>query len=161
MTLRRRQIEEIYRRRYLRFRNALATITGSYDSARDVVQEAFVQALRHRRSFRGDAPPEAWVWSIALRIALRERARGDFAPLETVDEIETALVEPERDPALADALQKLPPRRRLMIFLRYYADLSYEEIASLCGVSPGTVAATLAQSHDTLRASLTQQGALR
>jgi RNA polymerase sigma-70 factor, ECF subfamily len=161
VALRRRQIEEIYRRRYLRFRNALATITGSYDSARDVVQEAFVQALRHRRSFRGDGPPEAWVWSIALRIALRERANGDLARLGAGDEIETALVEPDRDQALAEALQKLPPRRRLMIFLRYYADLSYEEIASLCGVSPGTVAATLAQSRDSLRASLTRQGASR
>jgi DNA-directed RNA polymerase specialized sigma24 family protein len=41
MDAREKAIEDLYRRRYVRFRNALATVTGSYDSARDVVQEAF------------------------------------------------------------------------------------------------------------------------
>ena len=158
--LRRGQIEDVYRRRYLSFRNALATITGSYESARDVVQEAFAEALRHRRSFRGEGAPEAWVWSIAFRIALRERGRSgrDLAPL---DEIDSGLIEPEGDPALAEALQQLPPKRRLIVFLHYYADLSYEQIAATCGISPGTVAATLAQARESLRASLDQKEVLR
>jgi DNA-directed RNA polymerase specialized sigma24 family protein len=37
-----------------------------------------------------------------------------------------------------------------MIFLRYYADLSYAQIAEACGVSEGTVAATLAHARDDL-----------
>lgn len=46
-------IEELYRERYVGFRNALATVTGSHDTARDAVQEGFARALRHRRSVRG------------------------------------------------------------------------------------------------------------
>ena len=158
------QIEDIYRRRYLSFRNALATITGSYESARDVVQEAFAEALRHRRSFRGEGAPEGWIWSIAFRIALRDHGRSerDLAPIQgALDEIESGLIEPDGDPALAEALQQLPPKRRLIVFLHYYADLSYEQIAATCGISPGTVAATLAQARESLRSSLDQKEVLR
>jgi RNA polymerase sigma-70 factor, ECF subfamily len=157
MALRRREIEELYDRRYLGFRNALAGITGSYESAKDVVQEAFAQALRHRRSFRGDGAPEAWIWTIALRIALRERGRRDgVARTAAGDEVATDLVAPIRDFALADAIRALPARRRLILFLHYFGDLSYEQIAEVCDISPGTVAATLAQARDALRVALQQ-----
>jgi RNA polymerase sigma-70 factor (ECF subfamily) len=126
MALRRREIEELYDRRYLGFRNALATITGSYESAKDVVQEAFAEALRHRRSFRGDGAPEAWIWRIALRIALRERGRRDHvARTGAVDGVASDLVVPITDVALADAIRALPARRRLILFLHYFGDLSY------------------------------------
>ena len=44
-----------------------------------------------------------------------------------------AFVDGRRDPTLASAVQKLPPQRRMAIFLRYYADLSYAEIAAIAG----------------------------
>ena len=69
------EIEELYRQRYAGFRRALATVTGSYESAHDVVQEAFARALAERHGFRREAPLGAWVWRIALRLALDERAR--------------------------------------------------------------------------------------
>jgi RNA polymerase sigma factor (sigma-70 family) len=64
---------------------------------------------------------------------------------------------PERDPALARAVRALPARRRLLVFLRYYADLSYAEIAAAAGVSEGTVAATLAQARESLLAALEKE----
>ena len=147
MDARARALEDVYRRRYAGFRNALATVTGSYDSARDAVQEAFARALRQRKSFRGDSL-EAWVWRIALRAALESRAHPRLEPLGELPEAD--LVDDEHDPELAAALRRLPPRRRLIVFLRYFADLSYADIAEACGVSEGTVAATLAQAHDAL-----------
>jgi DNA-directed RNA polymerase specialized sigma24 family protein len=72
---RERAIESLYRERYVRFRNTLATITGSYDSARDVVQEAFLRALKQRRSLRDDQALEMWVWRIALRAAYESRRK--------------------------------------------------------------------------------------
>jgi RNA polymerase sigma-70 factor, ECF subfamily len=132
-------------------------LTGSYESAADVVQEAFAEALRQRRSFRGEGTPEAWIWSIAARIALRERARGRRQPVSNdgqMPEAELAFVEPIHDPLVAEALRTLSERRRLITFLHYFADLSYEQIAEICDVTPGTVAATLAQARDALRAAL-------
>ena len=67
---------------------------------------------------------------------------------------ELAFVEPIHDPVVAEALRTLPERRRLITFLHYFADLSYEQIAEICDVTPGTVAATLAQARGALRAAL-------
>ena len=153
-----REIEEVYRHRYVAFRNTLATVTGSFESARDVVQEAFAQALRNRGQFRSEGSLEAWIWRIAFRLALGERRDRGTVPLELVAEPE--LVEPEKDRELAEALRALPPRRRLVVFLRYFADLSYDEIAEICGISEGTVAATLAQARATLSAVLDKERAL-
>lgn len=148
------EIETLYRDAYLRYRNALATVTGSYDSARDAVQHAFTQAIAERSRFRGDSTLAAWVWKIALRHALR--LREDFAHARLNGALDPMLVEPERDPALAEAVRALPPRRRLIIFLRYFADLSYADIADVVGVSEGTVAAALAQARAALRDALTE-----
>ena len=154
MDARERAIESLYRERYLRFRNTLATITGSYDSARDVVQEAFLRALKQRRSLRDDQALEMWVWRIALRAAYESRRKVSAPETASNSPVEPMPVEAERDPALADALRRLPPRRRLIIFLRYYADLSYAQIAELCEVSEGTVAATIAQAQAQLAETL-------
>jgi RNA polymerase sigma-70 factor (ECF subfamily) len=140
-------IERLYRERYVNFRNAMATVTGSYESAKDAVQEGFARALQKRRQFRGEGSLEAWVWRIVLRTALESHSVRE-APLGELPEAE--LVEPERDPALTAALRTLSPRRRLIVFLHYYADLSYAEIADVCGISEGTVAATLAQARQSL-----------
>jgi RNA polymerase sigma-70 factor (ECF subfamily) len=148
------EIEALYRTSYLRYRNALATVTGSYESARDAVQQAFAQAVAERRSFRGEGSLSAWVWKIALRQALA--LREDFAHADVNGALDPSLVEPAYDPALAAALHALSPRRRLVVFLRYFADLSYGEIAELVGVSEGTVAATLSQAHEALRDALTE-----
>ena len=72
-----------------------------------------------------------------------------------VDEVpEVAFVDESRDPALAGAVRELPPQRRLAIFLRYFADLSYAEIGGVLGVAEGTVAATLSQAHRQLAGEL-------
>src|SRR5215210_3346711 len=140
MDERARAIERLYRERYVAFRNGLATVTGSYESARDVVQEAFAKALAKRATLRKDESLEAWVWRIALRTATEQRGRA-HAPLN--GSLDPQLPDPERDPELAHALRSLPPRRRLVVFLRYFADLSYADIAAVCEISEGTVAATL------------------
>jgi RNA polymerase sigma-70 factor (ECF subfamily) len=146
------RIEDVYRRRHRVFRNAIACIAGSYEAADDVVQEAFARALARREQFRGDGPIEAWIWRIAIRTALEQRSAPAVAPIG--EAIDPRIVEPDRDPELAAALAKLPPRRRLLVFLRYVADLPYGEIARVCGVSEGTVGATLTQARAELAAEL-------
>ena len=65
-----------------------------------------------------------------------------------------AFVFESRDPALAAAVRKLPPQRRVAIFLRYFADLSYAEIGEVLGITEGTVAATLSQARHQLASEL-------
>lgn len=149
-------IERAYRERYVGFRNALATVTGDYESARDAVQEAFARALREKASFRGDGAIEAWIFRIALRAALETRRNS--VEHEVFEVPASALPEPDHDPDLAVALRALPPRRRLVVFLRYFADLSYADIAEVCEISEGTVAASLAQARNALLEALRPEG---
>jgi RNA polymerase sigma factor (sigma-70 family) len=151
------EIEKLYRRRYVAFRNGLLPVTGSLEAARDAVQEGFACALRDRAQYRHEGSLEGWVWRITLRAALRSRRNGHE---RTLDEalVEMPIIEAERDPELARAIQGLPPRRRLIVFLRYFADLSYADIAELCEISEGTVAAALAQAHADLSKTLSTGG---
>ena len=145
-------LEDLYRRRQGAFQVMLASVTGSVEGARDVVQEAFAQALRDQSGFRGDGSLEGWVWRIAFRIAVGSKGSRELA-VEEVPEV--AFVDESSDPALAAAVRELPPQRRLAIFLRYFADLSYSEIGEVLGIAEGTVAATLSQAHKQLGAELT------
>jgi RNA polymerase sigma factor (sigma-70 family) len=155
MDRRARAIEDLYRRRYGRFHGVLSTITGTYESGHDAVQEAFARALAKRSEFREEGSLEAWIWQIAVRTALEARTGKELVSLNGA--LDPALVDPQRDPVLAAAVRHLSPRRRLMIFLRYFADLSYTQIATACGVTEGTVAATLAQARDELLDELSER----
>jgi RNA polymerase sigma-70 factor (ECF subfamily) len=145
-------LEDLYRRRHAAFQVMLASVTGGVESARDVVQEAFARALQYQRGYDGQRSLEGWVWRIAFRVAIDSQGSHELA----VDEVpEVAFVDESRDPMLAAAVRELPPQRRMAIFLRYFADLSYAEIGEVLGVAEGTVAATLSQAHRQLSAELT------
>jgi DNA-directed RNA polymerase specialized sigma24 family protein len=146
-----RALEQLYRNRYTRFEGVLATVTRDRETARDAVQEAFAIALARRRQFRGEGSLEGWVWKIALRLAAGSRPRSSRVVSERLDPVVPDL---PLDAPVADAIRALSPRRRLFVFLRYFADLSYDEIAQACGVSRGTVAAALAQARSELGAAL-------
>jgi RNA polymerase sigma-70 factor (ECF subfamily) len=140
-------LEALYRERYSTFRDVLTGVTGNYETAREVVQEAFARALREQKSFRGDGSLEAWVWKIAFRLALRNKRDPK---LVGESDLEPGAADSRPDAELRAAIRKLSPQRRLVVFLRYFADLSYAEIAQACEISEGTVAATLAQARDEL-----------
>jgi RNA polymerase sigma-70 factor (ECF subfamily) len=147
-------LEQLYRERYATFRDILAGVVGSHELAREVVQEAFARALRERRRFRGEGSLEAWVWKIAVNLARKQRRR---LALERSAALEVPTDAGVPNPAVRDAVLALPPRRRLVIFLRYFADLSYREIAEIVGISEGTVAATISQAHRELAQRLERE----
>jgi RNA polymerase sigma factor (sigma-70 family) len=95
------------------------------------------------------------VWRIVLSRAhdLR-RKTGQTPQISVRDEF----IPVDHDPELAAAVRALPERRRMVVFLRYFAEFSYGEIADTCGMSEGTVGATLSQAHTELRAALTPEG---
>ena len=144
-------LEDLYRRRHGAFQVMLASVTGSVESARDVVQEAFAQGLRDRDGFRGEGSLEAWVWRIAFRLPVGSKGSRELSLVEVP---EVAFVDESSDTALAAAVRGLPPQRRMAIFLRYFADLSYAEIGEVLGIAEGTVAATLSQARQQLAADL-------
>jgi RNA polymerase sigma factor (sigma-70 family) len=144
------EIEAVYRTRLGDFRRVAAAIVGDRDAARDAVQEAFAAAVRNRRSFRREGPLEAWLWKAVVNAA-RSRRRAELRrpPLEPSRNGDEDGAERVRA-----ALAALPERQRLVVFLRYYADLDYRTIAEVAGIAPGTVAAALNAARQRVRALL-------
>ena len=144
------ELERVYRAGFPRFVRVATAVAGDEQSGADAVHDAFVQAVRNRRSFRGEGPLEAWLWRMVVNAA-KKRARSQ------------ALPEPEDIPIVHEngfgdpvrsLVAGLPERQRLALFLRYYADLDYESIAATLGIASGTVGATLNAAHAALRNSL-------
>jgi len=144
------ELEALYRDRLTEFTRVAAAIAGDGESGRDAVQDAFAKALRKRRRFRGEGNLEAWVWRIvvnAARDAGRRRRRNVIAALP----VETRAEE------LGLPLELLSERQREVLFLHYYADLTYTTIAQALEISPGTIGATLSAARQTLRGALTKE----
>jgi len=151
----RNELELLYRTRFRAFLLSVAALLGDGEEALDVVQDAFARALRRRSRFRGDGELEAWVWRIVLNVA-RDRLRS-LARERSSHRLQPATGASETDDDLRDSLLALPERQRLMVFLRYYADLSYDQIAEAVGVRHGTVAASLNAAHARLRQQLEEE----
>ena len=96
------ELEDLYRRRNGAFQVMFASVTGSVESACDVVQEAFARALRDQNGFRGEGSLEAWVWRIAFRVAIGSKGSHELL----VDEVpEVAFADESRDLMLAAAVR--------------------------------------------------------
>src|SRR3954451_6993845 len=146
-------LEQLYRSRYRHFVNVARAITGDGERAHDAVQEGFAGALRAQDSFRGEGPLEAWVWRSVVNAALKASAPR----LAEVGAAAAEAAAPSRELSeLAPLVASLPERQRLVVFLRYYADLDYRAIADVLEVEVGTVSATLASAHRSIRRALTE-----
>ncbi|HJQ75342.1 MAG TPA: sigma-70 family RNA polymerase sigma factor [Gaiellaceae bacterium] len=146
-------IASLYEQRFRAFVGGAYAVVGEPEAARDVVQEAFARALRGRRRFRAEGSLEAWVWRIVVNVARDVARRSRFAGLsaDELAELATLGAEPAGAAELRGELRALPERQRLAVFLHYYADLPYDEVARLLDVAPGTVAASLNAARKTLR----------
>lgn len=152
------EIEALYRSRFGAFVRTAAAILGDEESARDAVQDAFATAVQRRSSFRGEAPLEAWLWRIVLNTARshRRRVAGRAARAEIQAASPNGALSDPEDRAVRALLATLPERQRLVVFLRYYADVDYPTIAQALEIRPGTVAAALHAAHEALRRRLTE-----
>jgi RNA polymerase sigma-70 factor (ECF subfamily) len=151
------QIEIAYRSRYGTFLRVAVAILRDEQLAEEVVHDAFVRALRHRRGFDERGPLEAWLWRIVVNEARRRRSIERAVPLAPIPlpETEPATTNGHCELSRVEAIVAgLPERQRLALFLRYYADLDYDAIAAALGVKPGTVAATLHAARAALRRQL-------
>lgn len=146
------RIGELYERGYHAYLRVAEAITGEVDRAHDAVQDAFARAIKGRAGYRGTGSLEGWLWRTVVNTA--RNTRRDVPPAHLpLHELDDARVSQNGRPAddLRALIASLPERQRLVLFLRYYADLDYERIGVALDVAPGTVGATLNQAHSALR----------
>ena len=120
---------------------------GDHDTAEDVFQETWIRAIKSIKSFRGKSKFSTWLISIAMnrcRDVLRAKGRRTFEPIE--DYADTLGKDPSVDPykllaaeRVRNMLEDLPLKMKEVMVLRYYHDLSDDEIAKISGCPVGTV----------------------
>lgn len=136
------------------FRLAWA-ILGSTGDAEDAVQDAFTLAWRKRGSLRDAERFDAWFGRILVntcRERLRSRARGRVREVDVVPDLAAAPGAPDvaLRMAIGGALAGLDPDHRIVVVLRYWADLTVDEIGERVGVPSGTVKSRLHYALRTL-----------
>ncbi len=159
-------------------------VLGDLHAAEDAAQEAFVTAYRSLSTWRGDGPLGAWLTRIAVRIALREagkrktvRWRDAGTPgAEASDPVDRAVDRASIDAAartdpsslviraegatdVRTALASLAEPYREVVTLRFFGELSLEEIATQTGRPLGTVKTHLHRGLLRLRESMAEGGA--
>lgn len=136
---------------------------GDRDEARDVLQETYLQAFRRLETYRGEAPLEVWLRSIALGRSLDWKRVILHRIKRTVRLQESsALVEPDiqgvrfdsENGVLHQALGKLSHHQRAALLLREWEGRSFQEIAELLGCAESTTRVHHARAREHMRAAL-------
>ena len=152
--------ERLYRNTYHRILGTLVTMVRDRATAEDCAQETFERAYRSWKSWRPDAPVEAWLHRIAINVAISDRRHQG---IRQAGEIIRRLGRPEPGPDPASvaehsdmlaAMKKLPPKQAAALVLRHYHGYSNREIAAALGVPEQTVASRLGAARKHLQAVL-------
>ncbi len=125
----------------------LRRIVVDHDDAEDALQETAIKVLDKLDQFKGDGDLMAWVYSIATREALQtlRRRTSLFQSIDSLsDELAAKLPAPANDGPdaallLQRALLRLPTTQRIAFNMRYYDELTYEQIAAVTGKSVGSL----------------------
>lgn len=144
--------DEFFRASYAPLTRALTVATADAELAEDLVQDAFLQALRHWRRVQGYERPEAWVRRVALNKLAdhgRRRGRRDRA----LDRLRAERV-PSGDQDvgvdLVAAITALSDQQRQVVGLFYLLDLPLRDVAADLDIAEGTVKSHLAAARHAL-----------
>ncbi|CAM5434385.1 SigE family RNA polymerase sigma factor [Streptomyces xanthochromogenes] len=155
------EFEEFYAHSVKPLVGQVYLMTGDLHEAQDVVQEAFVRAWGRRGGLDGGAGPEAWVRTVAWRLAVSRWRRGRRAAEAWRRHSHAHTAEaPAPDPgtvALVDALRGLSDRQRRVAVLHYVCDLSVDQVAHETGISAGTVKTHLSRARAALAPRLQEE----
>ena len=148
-------------------------LTGNYDDANDVAQDAFLRVFNAIGTFRGDSSFSTWLFRITTNVFLDERKKAKAHPQTSLDEYlelgessvarqiedpsptpEAVLEESERAQILLKAVGDLPEYQRAMVTLYHSQQKSYEEIAEIMDLPIGTVKSRLNRARLALKEKL-------
>ena len=151
-------VQSCFAASYRRLVGQLYAVCGDLAEAEDVVAEAFVRAVAHRRTFEAADNPEAWLRTVAVNLArtrFRRRKLGERLHLNAREPQASRHPELSADRlALVAAMAELPFAQRQALALHYFADLPLHEVAATLGVPVGTVKARLSRGRVALAAAL-------
>ena len=165
---------EAFRQLVERHQNAVigtvAKMLGNPSEAEDIAQQVFLRIWRHAKRYRPDAKFTTYLYKITRNLVFNETRRKSRKKEVSSDEREensNQLIQanPDRQPdaellqaelqrAVDEAIASLPETQRMAVVLRRYEQLSYEEIATVLGLSVSAIKSLLFRARTSLRESL-------
>ncbi len=124
---------------------ALSFVHNQQD-ALDISQDAFIRAFRRIKKFDTEKPFFPWFYKILKNLCIdyfKRRQRRNEVPLENVRVLEVEHEDREMKKALWKGIEELPPEQKEIIILRYFRQLSYQEMAEVLGKPIGTIMSSL------------------
>jgi RNA polymerase sigma-70 factor (ECF subfamily) len=140
------------------------------EDAEDATMEVFMKVRAKLNTYDPEGSFSSWLYAVAANHCWdslrRRRIRQD---LETEDASEVALEQPDADQLshlieehtaeqVRKALDDLPPRARMILVLRYYAEMSYDDITEATGIRRNFVGVVLLRARHQLRETLVKRG---
>jgi RNA polymerase sigma-70 factor, ECF subfamily len=157
-------------------------LCGEAESAKDLVQETFLNAYRGLKDFRGEAQISTWLYTIASRACMRMRRKrkgeperelsleefvptseGEFRLQIPIDGLtpEEALQNKQLREALDQAINKLPKKYRITLVLRDMEGLSAKEVGAIMGLTERAVKSRLHRARLFVRRELSARGIMQ
>ena len=117
-------------------------IVVSHDDANDVVQNTFIKIWENLDSFHGDSKLYTWIYRIAINESINFINKKKSALFISIDELnenfldnlkaDTNFKGDEIERKLIKAINQLPPKQRLVFYLRYFSNMPYKDILMYC-----------------------------
>jgi len=143
---------------------ALCFFDGDDVTAKDVTQEVFLKLMTNISQFQSRSEFSTWLYRLVTNACLdRKRALrrflffGSSREIEVPDQRKSAedrYIQRELEVLVRAAIASMKPKLRIVILLKYFEDLSYDEMAVALGCSKGTVASRLNRAHQILARKL-------
>ena len=161
-------IVELYRKRLIGF---IRLFTWSREVAEEIAQEVFLTTYQDRRKIIGPDKVRPWLFIIARRKISREMSKGQYRAEITVETealCQLALEVPPKQVSglqlqelglrLRRALDKLRPKEREVLMLRFFGDLQIKEIAAVMDMPMGSVGVHISRALSKIRKHLEEEG---
>lgn len=129
---------------------------NSVHSAEDIVQEVFLRYLKKQPRFENDEHEKAWFIRVSINCCksmLSSAWSRRIRPLEDADQLVIPFQQSE-DHELFEVLSSLPPKYRIVLYLRYYEEYQVQEIAELLGITPNLASARLLRAKKLMKKKL-------
>lgn len=137
------------------------TMTGDYDVANDLTQEASIKAYFHLKKYQEKYRFSTWLYKIATNLCLDFLRKKRHVSLDDIPEPMSKSLSPqevamrnEKANEVKEAVRRLPLKYQTVISLYYWQEQSYEEIAAIMNIPINTVRTWLKRAKEQLKEEL-------